>query len=148
MLRSPETGESESCDEPIEATHAVPQIGEYWQSQGGIYAGIARGCDGDRDYHLILCKEAPDTDFKWQYALDHAKTIAVDGHTDFSVPTRFESALLYANLQDQFDADYWHWTSTQCFEGDAWIQDFGNGSQYYYNKDYERRCRFVRRVVL
>ena len=148
MLRSPETGESESIDEPIETSHAVPQIGEYWQGQGGIYAGIARGHDSEHDYHLILCTEAPAIDMKWQVALDHAKTITVDGHTDFSVPSRFESALLYANLQDHFDTDYWYWTSTQFSEGDAWYQLFDDGYLCYDTKDYERRCRFVRRAVL
>ena len=83
-----------------------------------------------------------------QAALDLAKTITADGHTDFAVPTRFESALLYANLQDQFDTDYWHWTSTQYSESHAWSQVFYYGHQGNYSKDYERRCRFVRRFKL
>jgi hypothetical protein len=125
-----------------------PSIGEYWPAQGGIYAGVARGRDGERDYHLILSTEAPKEDFTWQAALDRAKSISVDGHSDFTVPTRFESALLYTNLQDQFDTDYWYWTSTQYSEDDAWTQSFGNGSQRSGSKVYERRCRFVRRSVL
>jgi hypothetical protein len=125
-----------------------PAIGEYWSGQGGIYAGICRGRDGDPDYHLILCKEDPKKDLKWQAALDLAKTITVDGRSDFAVPTRFESALLYANLQDQFDTDYWYWTSTQCSEYGAWDQHFGSGYQSGYGKVYERRCRFVRRSVI
>lgn len=31
-----------------------PRIGEFWQGQGGLYAGIMRGEAGQRDYHLIL----------------------------------------------------------------------------------------------
>jgi hypothetical protein len=123
-----------------------PSIGEYWPEQGGIYAGVARG--GERDYHLILSTEAPKEDLTWQAALDRAKSISADGHSDFTVPTRFESALLYANLQDQFDTDYWYWTSTQYSEGYAWRQLFSSGSQSNYYKVYERRCRFVRRSVL
>ena len=130
------------------STTTPPNIGEYWPGQGGIYAGVARGHDGERDYHLILSTEAPEKDFKWQAALDHAKTITADGHSDFTVPTRFESALLYANLQDQFDTSYWYWTSTQVSEHDAWRQDFSHGYQGNDGKVYERRCRFVRRSVL
>ena len=129
-------------------TMTPPNIGEYWTGQGGIYAGVARGRDSEHDYHLILCTEAPAIDMKWQVALDHAKTITADGHTDFSVPSRFESALLYANLQDQFDTDYWCWTSTQYSELSAWIQSFDYGGQGLNYKGYERRCRFVRRLVL
>ncbi len=125
-----------------------PSIGEYWPEQGGIYAGVARGRDGERDYHLILSTEAPKEDLTWQAALDRAKSISADGHSDFTVPTRFESALLYANLQDQFDTDYWYWTSTQCSESYAWNQYFYYGSQLISSKVYERRCRFVRRSVL
>jgi len=125
-----------------------PKIGEYWTGQGGIYAGVARGRDGDGDYHLILATVAPTDDVEWQAALDRATEISADGHSDFSVPSRFESALLYANLQDKLEQSCWHWTSTQYSEDYAWIQDFDHGSQSYDDKSSERRCRFVRRLPL
>ena len=127
---------------------SAPNIGEYWAGMGGIYAGVARGRDGEPDYHLILRKEDPKKDCTWQAALDLAKTITVDGHSDFSVPTRFEYALLYANLHDQFEADRWHWTSTQCSEDTAWMQYFAYGTQDYTSKSNERRVRFVRRTSI
>jgi hypothetical protein len=150
LLRTPDSpADGSAPSEPDAGTTtsqtAPPTIGEYWPGQGGIYAGVARGRDGAPDYHLVLCKEATDRDFTWRAALDHAKTIEADGHKDFTVPTRWESALLYANLQDQFDTDYWHWTSTQFSELRAWNQDFYYGYHYDDDKDYERRVRFVRR---
>lgn len=154
MLRSIEPGESPGTDGATPAptqkpdASSAPKIGEYWTGMGGIYAGIARGRDGNPDCHLILAAEAPKKDLAWQAALDLAKTIAADGHSDFSVPTRWESALLYANLQDQFETDCWHWTSTQYSESSAWGQYFTCGSQGCSGKAYERRCRFVRRSVL
>lgn len=147
LLRGPEVdadAENEA-PAPTATTNQPPRVGEYWPGQGGIYAGIARGRDGEADYHLVLCKEAPERDFTWQAALDHAKTIEADGHKDFTVPTRWESALLYANLQDQFNTDYLHWTSTQFSESSAWGQHFGSGYQTRTSKVYERRCRIVRR---
>jgi hypothetical protein len=148
MLRSPETGESESIDEPIETSHAVPQIGEYWQGQGGIYAGMCRGLNGERDYPLILFTEITETERNWKDSLDASKEITVNGQQDFHVPTKEESALLYANLKDKFDADVWYWTSTQSSDSNAWIQSFYGGVQYDTNKSSERRCCFVRRLVL
>jgi Protein of unknown function (DUF1566) len=148
LLRGPELSEAPDASNPAPAAAPVasnaPKIGEYWTGQGGIYAGVARGLEGAPDYHLILCKEDPKKDCTWQAALDLAKTITADGHSDFRVPTRFESALLYASLHDQFEADRWHWTSTQYSENYAWDQYFHDGYQYYSIKDYERRCRFVR----
>lgn len=148
LLRGPEvnTGAEGESPVPTESPSMAPKIGEYWPGQGGIYAGVCRGRDGEPDYHLILCREVPEQEFKWQAALDHAKTIEADDHKDFTVPTRWESALLYANLQDQFDTDYWYWTSTQYSEDLAWHQYFYYGLQYYSLKVFERSVRFVRRT--
>ena len=140
--------ESPELSQKSAISPSSPDIGEYWAGMGGIYAGVARGRDGEPDYHLILCKEDPKKDCTWQAALDLAKTITADGHSDFSVPTRFESALLYANLHDQFEADRWHWTSTQYSEDSAWFQYFVNGGQGSSGKSPERRVRFVRRTSI
>ncbi len=102
LLRGPEL--SEEPEEVAPASPAAPvaftspKVGQYWIGMGGIYAGVARGLGGAPDHHLILCTEDPKKDCTWQAALDLAKTITADGHADFGVPTRFESALLYANL--------------------------------------------------
>lgn len=148
LLHGPEVNTGAEGETPVPTVQSTqpPRIGEYWSGQGGIYAGLCRGSDGDADYHLILCKDAPEQEFKWKDALDHAKTIEADGHKDFTVPTRWESALLYANLQDQFDAEYWHFTSTQYSELYAWSQSFSNGSQNLFNKVSGLRVRFVRRA--
>ena len=129
------------------APSTTPAIGDIWPGHGGIYCGMARGQDGEADYPLIMALEAPTTGFKWQAAQDHAKTITADGHSDFRVPTRFESALLYANVHDKIDTSNWHWTSTQSSEGLAFTQSFGSGGQDTLSKDYEFRARFVRRLV-
>lgn len=130
------------------STTSVPRIGDLWPGQGGIYAGVARGRYGEPDYHLILCAEVTEQEFTWKDALAHAKTIEADGHQDFTVPTRWESALLYANLQDKLETSGWQWTSTQYSEGNAWCQNFTYGRQDYNDKNGEFRVRFVRRLPL
>lgn len=123
----------------------IPAIGQYWPGQGGIYAGIARGQPGEPDYHLILAVEDPETSFTWEDANAHAKTIMADGHKDFALPLRVESALLYANLRDMINDDYWYWTGTEHSAGRAFIQDFSDGSQSSDAVSFEARARFVRR---
>lgn len=39
--------------------YSAPAIGDYWNGQGGYYAGIVR--DGDKQWHLILADELVDT---------------------------------------------------------------------------------------
>lgn len=109
---------------------------------GGIYAGICRGRGGAADYHLILLDEAPG-EMPWKRALGWAKTAGGD------LPSRFEAALLYANLQECFVTD-WYWTSTQYAGGEAyaWIQYFTNGGQRLDHKDYGFRARAVRRLPI
>jgi hypothetical protein len=124
-----------------------PAIGQPWPGQGGIYAGLARGEDGAPDYHLVLAIEQPAVRVKWDAGMDWAKGVEADGHQDFGLPTRFESALLYANLRDQFDTSAWYWTSTQYSDDYAWNQDFDSGYQGSSDKSYEGRVRAVRRLT-
>lgn len=148
-MQTPTEPQALTPNQATQATHPTPPApGEYWPGQGGIYVGIARSEPGQAPYHLILAEAAPETNFNWQAGMNFAKTITADGHADFSLPTRFESALLYANVRDKIDTDYWYWTSTQYSEGYASSQHFDNGTQDVSYKEFARRCRFVRRLIL
>lgn len=62
------------------------------------------------------------------------------------LPTRQEMLVLYANLKDEFQAD-WYWSEQ--LEGTpdyAWMQYFSNGTQDYYRKSDRGRARAVRRI--
>ena len=152
----------------------APRIGQPWPEQGGIYAGIMAGRDGQPDYHLILApaEQGSLEDIKWgpygksidgsvsyfdgcantaamvDAGLDLGKRIAalqIDGHTDYHLPSQAEMHLLAANLEDQFEQDDWYWTSTQYSSSNAWCQTFSYGYQYDILKDVEARARAVRR---
>ena len=118
----------------------LPAIGE--RTHGGIYAGLSRGESGESDAHIILLDAAPEDDLDWADAVKWAQSLG-DGAR---LPTRFESALLYANLQDQF-INKWHWTGTQYGAYTAWNQNFHDGNQDSYGKSYEGRALAVRRLV-
>jgi len=138
----------EPAPEANRPTAMPPKIGQRWVGQGGIYAGLARGEEGQPDHHLVLSTVEPDCKLDWAAALEWAKTVDEDGHTDFAVPTRMQSALLYANLRDQFDTSPWYWTSTQdSGPSYAWLQYFFTGSQSYDSKSAEARVRAVRRLT-
>lgn len=141
ILSGPVPPEDDGATNP---TSTVPAIGQPWPGADGIYAGVSRGEDGEADAHLVLLNERPEAVMGWNegMALAAART---DGAL---MPSRFESALLYAHLSDQFDASNWHWTRTQYSEDYAWRQLFYYGSQYHYHKKFDARVRFVRRFPL
>ena len=155
------------------ASTTPPLPGQYWPAQKGWYAGICRSEDGLSGWHLILPKGAKFyfKDVTWgERGQDVAgATKAFDGLAntiamadagsalaikirklpdDCYLPSRFESALLYAMLRDQIELGGWYWTSTQVSAGNAWMQTFYGGFQNYYGKLTTGRARAVRRLNL
>ena len=107
---------------------------------GGIYAGIMRGIDGARDEHLVLLPGAAE-DVTWEAAGEWANAEGGD------LPTRREQRLLFVNLKDQFEED-WYWSSEQAGPSGAWGQHFDYGGQNGGNRSYEGRARAVRRLEI
>ena len=124
-----------------------PLIGEYWPGQGGIYLGLAAECENYPQGHLVLCEARIEESLTWKAAIAWASEQSVDGHTDFRLPSRFESALIYANGQKHVDVDRWHWTGTPK-GSNAWVQYFGDGYQAWDDVTSEHCARAVRRFVL
>ena len=117
----------------------IPELNE-----GEHYAGIIiDNATGKPTHHLILIPQQPDTILTWHESIDWAASISAE------LPTRQESALLYANLKPAFEPT-WYWTSTQyaSYASDAWFQLFDDGTQDYCPKDYEGRVRAIRRVPI
>jgi hypothetical protein len=134
---------------PIELARIVaPQIGQVWEGQGGVYAGIARGRDLAPDYHLIVGPEF-DGQIDWDKAGKWVAGLSIDGHADFALFFRKEQALCFANVPELFKQEY-YWSCEQhaSFSGYAWGQNFHYGSQIYWGKDNTIRARAVRRLVI
>jgi hypothetical protein len=124
-----------------ETTPTIPVIGKHWPEHGGIYAGLARGEDGQPDGHLVLLPDEPPSRLDWAAAQQWAQYI------EARLPTRSESALLYANVRDKIDASAWYWTGTQYSADYAWAQSFDNGNQYFNDEKCQARARAVRRFT-
>jgi len=123
-----------------------PSIGALWREQHGFYAGVVRGRRGAPNCILIVSED--DRSFvKWEAAAAWAKGLAPAG--DFTLPTRDELRILFANARELF-ATEWYWSSeevagvAQC----AWCQGFDNGTQSSLHKFNELRARAVRRVAI
>lgn len=125
-----------------EIASAVPSLTTVPTAQPGErYAGIAFA-DGKPSHHLFLLDAKSDKTMKWDAAEAWAKSVGGE------LPSRFEAALLYANLRDQFDTSKWHWTAAQASSGSAWVQYFGYGTQLDFGKDDEFLALAVRRLPL
>lgn len=164
------------ADEPDTPTPAAdaavaerPQIGEYWQGQGGIFAGDFRGDDGTIYGLIVPPKEdigrarwAPDGSLDlsdWDGmtnttalrndcpAAKLAAEFTRDGHADFYLPARRELQLAGANLQHLFGKDSWYWTSTPRAEYYTWAVDFEYGHTNLNYRLYEFRVRPFRRFI-
>lgn len=143
------TATVQSIAAAVLTTIAIPPINAYWTGRGGKFRGIVRGETGQRDYLLIEhVDELPIGD--WKSSIEAAAGVEVDGHKDFSLPNRAESALLYANAKDEHEDDDWYWTSEQHAELSdwAWLQDFNDGYQYLTHECNDYRARAVRRIPI
>jgi hypothetical protein len=109
---------------------------------GGIYAGVTRGDGKQPAGHLILLPDVSDKRLNWADAVKWAESLG-DGAR---LPTRFESALLYANCREEIDTGGWYWTGTQCSADYAFIQYFDDGYQDSSGLQYEARVRAVRLI--
>jgi hypothetical protein len=79
-------------------------------------------------------------------AAQWAARLAIDGFSDFFIPSIMELALLRVMVPDLF-GDYWYVSSTQYSAGYAWNQYFVDGSQIIAYKLSEGRFRAVRRFI-
>lgn len=117
-------------------------------NEGETYVGAIGDRNGDV-YHLILLPGDND-DASFADALEWAKSIGGD------LPTRVESAMLFANVRDQFERRA-YWTNETFVDRDepdeddaeyAWCQGFIDGYQGCHRKYSELRARAVRRLII
>ena len=110
-------------------------------AEGEIYVGAIGDAAGNLHHVILLPGDNDDATHEAQ--LEWAKSIGGD------LPTRIEQAMLWANHRDQFKKD-WYWSNEthHTESGWAWYQNFGNGFQDSFSRNYELRARAVRRLVI
>ena len=151
----------------------IPNIGDYWQGQGGIFVGTINHQNGGQQWHLIMAveqnklawsdeyEEVADADDYWDGAANTqamlatdkspvatwAASLSIDGHQDFYIPAQRELNLICINA-NHLAGKVWHWSSTQYSSGYAWIQNFEDGNQYVNLKASTLAVRAVRRILV
>lgn len=110
--------------------------------EGEIYAGLLLGKGDEPDAHIFLLAGKAEK-VNWDQAREWATKIGGD------LPTRREQSLLFANLKEQFEPEY-YWSNEQHADYSvfAWLQYFDYGSQVSSSKSYSGRARAVRRLVI
>ncbi len=127
----------------------LPSFGSRIDGAGGHFAGIAPAPDGSGGLHILVLGPEGDIPMSWHDAMDFATSLEIDGHHDFSLPTKAEQAILFGSVGSDFSRN-WYWSCTQrAVSADyAWYQSFGSGYQYYNRKHYEFRARALRRLII
>lgn len=169
LMQSLDRGESIPASVELRSDPIRPAIGDYWEGQGGHYAGDFRGSDGSV-YGLVV---APGEDVgraawgptgerklsDWDGMANTARLSGCpaamlaagferDEHSDFYLPARRELQLAAANVPHLFGKESWYWSSTPYSEDYAWAVGFEYG--YTTNcryRDNEFRVRPFRRFI-
>lgn len=93
-------------------------------------------------------------------AAQWARSIAIDGHHDFYIPSRREMRLLWARVPELFKPIVkppsarphsfwpWHLSSTQFTNGLVWSQECRSGAELLAGKNWRAPCRLVRRLSI
>lgn len=171
LLRGGEQDEPDA-NAPVAAQAVAGRtaIGEYWEDQGGIFAGDFRGDDGSI-FGLIRAEEdlgthawGPGVELtgltNWNGkentqillangnypAAKVASEYTRDGHSDFYLPSQRELQLAVANIRHMFKPRY-HWSSTPCSEEYACAVDFEDGNPCCYYRSGEFRATPFRRFI-
>lgn len=125
----------------------LPLLHTHLPDHAGTFCGIVGGTVEQPFAALILLDAKPATKLNWADAMAWGQSLGEGCH----IPTRDESAHLYATSRELMGKSDWHWTSTEytpCSGSYAWIQDFFIGSQLDYGKSSECLCRAVRLIQI
>ncbi|RDL24138.1 DUF1566 domain-containing protein [Pseudomonas jessenii] len=158
---------------PSSGALTPPAIGEYWVGQGGLYAGIQQGDDGQLHHKIFAAADIGR--FAWgEYgtetgatskingvlntttlrdadgsfpAAEAASNYTADGHHDFVLPSIAELFHASCHIPDSF-AKETYWSSSQFSANHAYHMDFEYGWLDYTVKGNERVARPVRSLLI
>jgi len=107
-------------------------------ADGEVYAGLVLHDDGTPSHHLVLLPG--EHEGSWASAKEWAAKVGGE------LPSRREQSLLFAHAKASFQAR-WYWSNQAHENGSyAWMQGFGDGSQYWDYVTNEGCARAVRRL--
>ena len=110
--------------------------------QGGIIAYI----DSTGQHGLIAATADHNGTLNWYDAMSYCDGYTVGQYDDWHLPSKYELNQLYQQQTaiGGFQQDNYYWSSTEIGNNYAWLQNFDNGSQNVYYKNYTDYVRAVR----
>ena len=81
-----------------------------------------------------IAPESTEIQATWDDARLYCFSLNIDDKTGWRLPTKEDLNEIYESDND-FNGSY-YWSSTENDGYNVWCQDFYNGNQYYYNKNY------------
>lgn len=127
----------------------TPIIGA--EFKGGRYAGMVHDVKKGVSYHLIYADSFYELFNLTQHeAMRNVSSEAINGYTDWRLPTTQDAMMLKINASDSFDLDERYWTSSESTTGNncAYTQSFESGKQFCIDKQPKLRARAVRYEVI
>jgi hypothetical protein len=122
----------------------LPLLHTHLPEHAGTFCGIVGGTAEQPFAALILLDVKPDQALNFADACAWGQSLGGGCH----VPTRDESAHLYATSRQLLNQDSWHWTSTKYdpphSDSHAWMQHFYDGNRSITTQSSKRLCRAVR----
>lgn len=108
--------------------------------EGERYAGLLLGKEGVADSHLVLLPGEVG-DAGWTPATSWARELGGE------LPTRRELSLLFANLKEEFERE-WYWSCEPQVGHPhlVWGQNFASGIQTVYGRAFRGHARAVKRI--
>lgn len=152
----------------------VPEPGQYWTGQGGIYAGVLPGNPEHGAQHLVFSTDEG-VELNWGRATEEpigassafngaantetllktperhpaakwAHDYEKDGHHDFHLPSRQEWDVAAATIPSQFSDNAWYWSSTEYSVSDAYGENFAGLETEWFSKGFRGNVRAARTI--
>ncbi len=173
-LELPFTDNDDQIWPELRQSLSTPLPGQYWEGQGGYYAGLM--VDGNQLWYIILSDAKYELEsLTWgkqpneikgdfsrrdgrkntalilaaepdNEAAQHVTALLIDGHKDFYWPAQHELDQINITCPQLMGIKQ-YWSSTQYSADHAWIQAFELGRTYISLKDIKRAVRAVRRIL-
>lgn len=122
---------------PSDQSEGIKWMNEYFTRTGAVAVSLGTGLNNT---NLIISNQEAG-----KYAARICADLVLNTYSDWYLPSKEELNKLFINRAAIGGfVSYYYWSSTETDLHTAWIQNFSQGSQFDFRKDYIFRVRAVR----
>ena len=142
ILQSGDPGYDANIQHGLIAAPADRSVGIQWYNGDNVVTGATGKAIGDGQANTTTIVEKQGAG---SYAAQLCHDLTAGGYNDWFLPSKDELDKLYTNkVAIGGFSDYYYWSSSEGDAPNAWVQHFGDGSQYINGKYDTLRVRAVR----